>query len=142
MTDLDKAWERLLLLPEHVNSVWRCCLWRLSTFIVFRDFPGIISSKLPSINWPSCHQLTLLAGLPLENKRQKIIYKKFGQVFCQIFLGFTSLGKTKNLVYTEIVIRKKYIFVSFRIFRFWKIPQNNVSCQDFIAGNSCELVSY
>ena len=53
-----------------------------------------------------------------RKKRQKIIYKKFGQGFFPNFFQVLPVLETKNLVYTEIVIRKKYIFVSFRIFRF------------------------
>ena len=71
MTDLDKACDRLLLFPEQENSVCRCSRWRLSTFIVFRDLPGMISSYVSSINWPSCHQLTLLAGLPSKKIKKR-----------------------------------------------------------------------
>ena len=44
MTARERACERLLLFPEQVNSVWRWCLCRLSTFMVFLDLPGMISS--------------------------------------------------------------------------------------------------
>ena len=85
----------LLLFPMQVNSAAASSLLSTSTFIVFRDLPGAISSKTLSIRSPFLHQVTRLVGHPEEHQGSVgIIILRFP--FVSNYCSFVSIKLCAN----------------------------------------------